>query len=128
VCRPLQSILLSALAAHRPSMECGYVAGHLSFSLLSYLHFVNIVCMYGIVFTKQADRALRKMPRNTANRIRKKLDRIAGAPYGKHNNVTRLQNRPGYRLQVGDRRVIYEIQGNELVILVLKIGPRGGVY
>ena len=57
-----------------------------------------------------------------------KLDRIAIAPHAKDNNVTRLQNRPGYRLRVGDWRVIYEIREDELVILILKIGPRGGVY
>ena len=105
-----------------------YSTNHSSPSLLICLHYANITRMYRIVFAKRADKALRKMPRKTANQIRKKLDRIAIAPHAKDNNVTRLQNRPGYRLRVGDWRVIYEIREDELVILILKIGPRGGVY
>ncbi|RPI58500.1 MAG: hypothetical protein EHM56_01630 [Chloroflexi bacterium] len=42
--------------------------------------------------------------------------------------MTKLQNRPGYRLRVGDWRVIYEIENDELIILVLRIGLRGEVY
>ncbi len=84
--------------------------------------------MHRIVFTKQADRTLRKIPKNSARLIRKKLDRIAVDPYGKHNNVTKLQNRPGYRLRVGDWRIIYEVENERLVILVLRVRPRGEVY
>jgi len=84
--------------------------------------------MYRILFTKSADKALRKMPRDVAQRIRERLDHVAADPYANHPNVTKLQNRPGYRLRVGDWRVIYEIGGGELIILVLRIGPRGGVY
>jgi mRNA interferase RelE/StbE len=84
--------------------------------------------MYGIVFTKQADRTLRKMSRNTARLIREKLDQLAQDPYARNPNLTRLQGRPGYRLRVGDWRIIYEIENDRLVILVLKIAPRGGAY
>ena len=84
--------------------------------------------MYQIIFTKQADRTLRRLPRDLAKRIREKLVQISESPYGRHNNVTKLQQRSGYRLRVGDWRIIYEVEDDKLVILVLKIAPRGGVY
>jgi mRNA interferase RelE/StbE len=84
--------------------------------------------MYEILFTKQADRALRKMSRHTAHLIREKLDQLAQDPHARNPNVTKLQGRPGYRLRVGDWRVIYELEDDRLVILVLKVAPRGGVY
>ncbi|MCB0171105.1 MAG: type II toxin-antitoxin system RelE/ParE family toxin [Anaerolineae bacterium] len=84
--------------------------------------------MYRIVFTKQATRSLRKMSRNTANLIREKLDQLAQDPYARNPNLTKLQGRAGYRLRVGDWRIIYELEDDRLVILVLKVAPRGGVY
>jgi mRNA interferase RelE/StbE len=84
--------------------------------------------MYRILFTKQADKMLRKMPRNTAQLIRKRLAQLAEDPYARNPNVARLQGRPGYRLRVGDWRVIYDIEDDRLIIFVLKIAARGGVY
>jgi mRNA-degrading endonuclease RelE of RelBE toxin-antitoxin system len=48
--------------------------------------------------------------------------------FAQNPNVTKLQNRPGYRLRVGDWRVIYDVQEGEMIILVLKVGSRGDVY
>jgi mRNA interferase RelE/StbE len=84
--------------------------------------------MYRLLFTKQAQRFLLKLPKDKSAAIVKRLEQIAKDPYAHHNNVTKLQNRPGYRLRVGDGRVIYDIRNEELVILVLKIAPRGEVY
>ena len=84
--------------------------------------------MYHILLAKQADRALRKMPRNTAQLIRQKLEQLAEDPFARNPNVTRLQGRPGYRLRVGDWRVIYEVEDDRLIILVLRVAPRRGVY
>jgi len=84
--------------------------------------------VYKIIFKKKAVKSLNKLPRNTAKTIREKLDEIAADPYTEHPNAKKLQGREGYRLRVGDWRVIYEIQNDQLVILVLKVAPRGEVY
>lgn len=63
-----------------------------------------------------------------AKLIREKLEAIAANPYAEHPNAKKLQGREGYRLRVGDWRVIYEIQNDQLVILVLRIAQRAEVY
>ena len=84
--------------------------------------------MYKINFTKRAYKSLRRIPRDVVNRIRERLDQIIIDPYAQYANVTKLQNRLGYRLRVGDWRVIYAVQEDELVTLVLKVGSRGDIY
>jgi mRNA interferase RelE/StbE len=84
--------------------------------------------VYKIVFTAQAAKSLQRMPRKTTNLIREKLAQIANDPFASVPNATKLQGRAGYRLRVGDWRVIYEINKTEVVIIVLKIAPRGEVY
>jgi len=68
------------------------------------------------------------MPRATAILIRGKLRNMATDPLAPNNNVKKLQGREGYRLRVGDWRIIYEIRDEQLIVLVLDIGPRGGIY
>lgn len=84
--------------------------------------------MYKIVFKREAAKSLSKLPRNVAKTIRQKLEAIAANPYAENPNAKKLQGREGYRLRVGDWRVLYEIQNDQLVILVLKVAPRGEVY
>jgi len=71
---------------------------------------------------------MQKMPRNLQDLVREKLDQIARDPFAALPNVTKLQNREGYRLRVGDWRLIYDLQKEKLVILVFKVAPRGEVY
>jgi mRNA interferase RelE/StbE len=84
--------------------------------------------VYKIVFAKGAQKALLRLPKNMAVLVRQKLEQLAVDPYAPNTNAMKLQNRSGYRLRIGDWRVIYEIQNDELVILVLKIAQRGEVY
>lgn len=84
--------------------------------------------MYEIQFSKAATKKLGRLPKKLAKKIIGKLQIIAADPYKSHNNVKKLVGRDGYRLRVGDWRVIYEIENQQLRILILEIDTRGGIY
>ncbi|RZT39066.1 type II toxin-antitoxin system RelE family toxin [Cupriavidus agavae] len=84
--------------------------------------------MYQIEFTRQAAQQLVSMPRNVASNIRARIDLLAQDPYAANANVRKLAGREGFRLRVGDWRVLYHIQSGRLVIVVLNIKPRGSAY
>jgi len=84
--------------------------------------------VYTIAYSKEAAKSLQRMPRNIAQLIREKLELIAVDPYADHPNAKKLQGREGFRLRVGDWRVIYKKQNEQLIIVVLKIASRGEIY
>jgi len=78
-----------------------------------------------IAYRPAARKALRRMPRTTAERIMEKIEAYAADPASQASNVRTLQGRDGIRLRVGDWRVIM-LDGE--VLDVLDVGPRGGIY
>ena len=83
--------------------------------------------MYQIEYSRRSIRALRRMPANVAILIRSKIAAVAQDPLGAQG-VKKLIGRDGYRLRVGDWRVLYFLDGQRLRVLVTEIGPRGGIY
>ncbi|WP_114857188.1 type II toxin-antitoxin system RelE family toxin [Azospirillum brasilense] len=83
--------------------------------------------MHTIRYTAAALKTLRRMPRNTAELIRLKLREVAADP-ANARNVKKLKGRDGYRLRVGDWRIVYDLESGVLVLIVIEIGPRGGIY
>jgi mRNA interferase RelE/StbE len=84
--------------------------------------------MFSIEYSKAARKALKAMPRNTAWLIMDKIEALAADPVAPNSNVKKLTNHPGYRLRVGDWRVVYTIHEQALLIAVVRIAPRGDVY
>lgn len=82
--------------------------------------------MKEIAYTKDVLKTLRGMPRNRSKLVIAKIEQLASDPAGLANQVTKLQGRDGYRLRVGDWRVIFEDDGATLSILA--VGSRGDVY
>jgi mRNA interferase RelE/StbE len=88
----------------------------------------NNQLVYAVVTTKSFAKALARLPVNSQKRIVEKIKEVAIDPYARHNNVTKLQGRDGYRLRVGDWRVIYELHDDRLELWALEVGARGGIY
>jgi mRNA interferase RelE/StbE len=80
-----------------------------------------------VEFSRDAVKALMRMPRDQALRIRRKIDELARDPYNAPN-VKKLTEHPGFRLRVGDWRVVYLLIEERVVIHVVRIAPRGEVY
>jgi mRNA interferase RelE/StbE len=84
--------------------------------------------MFSIEYSREAAKTMRSILRNVSNTIRGKIEQLAADPLSPNNNIKKLTGIPGYRLRMGDWRIIYEIYDDRLVILVIAVAPRGGVY
>ncbi|MEX2684355.1 MAG: type II toxin-antitoxin system RelE/ParE family toxin [Candidatus Sigynarchaeota archaeon] len=82
--------------------------------------------MFRIEWTEKAFKQLSRLPRVVAKTIYKCVGALVENPRG--SNVKKLVGRPFYRLRVGDYRVIIDIKDQELVIMVLEVGHRKGIY
>ena len=80
---------------------------------------------YEIIYTKRAVKDLSKLDSLTKERIRQTLERYAKAPL----SYARKMIDPAlgtYRFRIGEYRAIFDVEGNELVIL--RIGHRREIY
>lgn len=82
--------------------------------------------MKQVTIQKAAQTVLRRMPRNQRDLVLSKLRTYASDPASFANNVLKLADRPGYRLRIGDWRVIFN--ESAVAIDVVAIGPRGSIY
>jgi len=84
--------------------------------------------MYQLVYKKSAIKGLQKLPTGVRARMVKALKGIASAPRVYAGDWKPLKGTSYSRLRIGRYRAICTIQEKKLVMLVLKIGPRGDVY
>ena len=80
------------------------------------------------MFTKEATRRLRGMPRNTDSTIISKIDTLAADPFAPNQSVTALTAIDGFRLRVGDWRVLYSVNTEAKTLTIATIVPRGEAY
>jgi len=79
-----------------------------------------------IVWSRPAERDLRRLDPVVAERITDAIERLATTGQG---DVRPLQGRDQqWRLRVGDWRVIFSYQSTVITILVIRVLPRGRAY
>lgn len=81
---------------------------------------------YRVELRPAAARALRKLDPQSGRRLRGAIALLAEDPRPPASRP--LTGRPGYRVRVGDYRVIYTIDDGVLLIVVITLGHRREVY
>jgi mRNA interferase RelE/StbE len=84
------------------------------------------VTTYRIELRPAAARALRKLDPVVRPRIQGAIGLLADDPRPPASRP--LRGRPGYRVRVGDYRIIYTIADDVLLIVVVTLGHRREVY
>ena len=82
--------------------------------------------IYTIRITKFAQKQLDKLPDNIADRLIDGIYALSENP--RPSGCKKLKGRVGYRIRVGDYRIIYEIFDSELLVAVMAIGDRKDIY
>jgi mRNA interferase RelE/StbE len=82
--------------------------------------------MYQLVIDRFAQKQLEKIPPPHFNRIVKAINGLGSDP--RPPGYKKLSGRPGYRIRIGDYRVIYTIEDKVLSVFVIDIGHRKDIY
>jgi mRNA interferase RelE/StbE len=81
---------------------------------------------YKINITKKAKKELDKMSDDIVEPILTAIEKLSENPRPK--GCKKLKGRLGYRIRVGNYRIIYEIFDDVLVIEVVDLGHRKDIY
>lgn len=83
---------------------------------------------YTVKILPHALHDLQSLPRDVRGRVRERIDALSENP--RPHGVKRLQGGDkGYlRIRIGDYRVIYRIEDDRLIVLVVAVGHRREIY
>lgn len=81
---------------------------------------------YQIEMRPAALRALKRIDRQDQARIRGAIALLAADP--RPPGATPFKGRPGFRVRVGNYRIIYTIEDDKLLIVVVALGHRREIY
>jgi mRNA interferase RelE/StbE len=83
--------------------------------------------VYAVEFLPSAARTLLNLDDRVRRRIGRRIDRLAAEPRG--GGAIKLRGADDvWRARVGDYRILYRVEDERLVILVIRIGHRRDVY
>ena len=84
---------------------------------------------YSIEFVKSARKEFERLPAKIRGRVVEALTFLAQNPFSELLKVKKLRNmNEVFRIRIGDYRVLYGLQNDRLIVLVIKIGHRSEVY
>ncbi len=82
--------------------------------------------LYSLNFSKQALKELEKINEPYYSNIKKAIVNLVTNP--RPHGYKKLKNRDGYRIRVGNYRIIYNIFDTTLIIDIITLGHRKDIY
>jgi mRNA interferase RelE/StbE len=79
-----------------------------------------------VFILRRAQKELAQLPPTAYGRVKTAILKLSENPRPK--GCRKLAGREGWRIRVGDYRVIYEIDDEQQIVTVLHVGHRGDVY
>lgn len=84
--------------------------------------------MYELAYTRKATKKLRRLDATTRRRIIQVINEVAQRGTDAQADIKKLQDRPEYRLRIGDWRVFFTLDEQTRQMAVKIIDNRGQVY
>lgn len=86
--------------------------------------------MYRVVLTTAAEKFLhKKADRRLLEKLSEKIDNLAANPFAPNPNATKMKDlEQGYRLRIGDWRMVYEVDQKTQTLIIWRIDHRSSVY
>lgn len=81
---------------------------------------------YQVLILRRAQKELAVISKPGYGRVRDAVIALAENP--RPSNCKKLVGREGWRIRVGDYRVIYEVEDTQQIVTILHIGHRRDVY
>jgi mRNA interferase RelE/StbE len=81
---------------------------------------------YSITILRKAQKALANLPVNAYERVRDSIRELGNEP--RPDGCRKLVGRSGWRIRIGDYRVIYEVDDQQKTVTILSIGHRRDIY
>jgi mRNA interferase RelE/StbE len=81
---------------------------------------------YIVILSKKAEKKLDKLSDKIAEPILEAIHQLESNP--RPVGYKKLKGRSGYRIRIGDYRVIYDIIDSKLIIDIITLGHRKDIY
>lgn len=81
---------------------------------------------YSIQIKKSAQKEIKSLPTPDKQRIIAKIQSLAANPRGQDSKKLSAQER--YRVRVGPYRILYEIQDDILIVIIVRVAHRKEAY
>jgi mRNA interferase RelE/StbE len=80
-----------------------------------------------VIIDRQPEKVFRRLPRPLLQRIREAISGLAENPWPPGcKKLTGYDNL--YRIRVGDWRISYAVEEDQLIVLVIEVASRGDAY